>query len=759
MAFTKENNNPAQDITETKEMQKKIENKQREIESIKERFQVLVQESGDVFEIISPDGTIKYISETSEKVIKYKPEKLIGEKIYKFYEGEELEKLTQMVNFVLEDSSNKIQNVLTFKTKSGKNVYLELNMQNLLDNPVIEGIVLNFRDVTNRVIMEKRLNHIATHDELTGLPNRTFFKNELTTQSELAKENNTLLAVIMLDFDGLKYINDALSFHSGDEMIIQMMIRLKAFLGDENFISRYSEDQFAIIVKNLINLEAYETMAQSIIALFSRAFKVNIYEFDVTINMGISIFSKDFRDNEKPEDDENDEDGELLIKHANMALLWSKREGKNHHKFYSSDISVKNYKQFELRNDLRKAIEKKQFEVYYQPLVKLKTTEILAAEALIRWNHPDWGMVSPKEFIYLAEQTGVIIEMGKWMFREVCNNYKYWLKKGYTQIKVTVNLSSIQFYEKNFVENIKNTLDEFELDPKFLIIELTESLLIEDSEKAINDIQRLQSLGLKVALDDFGTGFSSLSFLNTFNIDVLKMDGSFLKNIISDKTTAIIARSIVRLARDLKIKCVAVGIENWEQLSFLREVNCYAGQGYLYSRPLPLEDFEKILDRGKCKPVFTNNTAITPIVERREFFRLAFYQLLKADLTILKIKEKKMNVGNTKILIKNIGPGGLCFISNIKFPIEREFTLQFVTTLLGKRIHAYGSLVWLEELEDNLYKYGVKFSIDENEREQLMKSLYEIQIKIKKNILYEDGNFTPDLPFVFFKKMTATIGN
>jgi len=362
-------------------------------------------------------------------------------------------------------------------------------------------------------------------------------------------------------------------------------------------------------------------------------------------------------------------------------------------------------------------------------------------------------MVSPKEFIFLAEETGVIIEMGKWMLREVCSNYKRWQQQGYKEIKITINFSSIQFYEKNFVENIKSILNEFELDPKFLIIELTENLLIQDSEKAKHDIQGLQSLGFKVALDDFGTGFSSLSFLNTFNIDVLKMDGSFLKNVFTDKTTAIIARTIVRLARDLKIKLVAVGIENWEQLSFLREVNCYAGQGYLYSRPLPLEDFEKILDSGKCKPVFTNNISIKPDVERREFFRLAFHQLLKADLTILKIKEKKMNVGNTKILIKNIGPGGLCFNSNIKFPVERGFTLQFVTTLLGKRIQAYGSLVWSEELEDNLYEYGVKFSIDENEREKLMKVLYEIQIKIKKNILYEDANFTPDSLYVFLKKM------
>lgn len=352
MAFTGKTINQSQNSTENNEMQKAIEIKQKEISDIKERFQVLMQESGVVFEIITPDGTIKYISETSEKVIKYKSEKLVGEKIYQFYEGEELMKLTAMVKYVAEAPENKIQKILTFKTKSKKDVHLEVSMQNLLNNPVIQGIVLNFRDVTQRMKIEKRMNHIATHDDLTGLPNRAYFKNELAVQCKLAKKNDALLAVMMLDFEGLKYINDALSFQSGGEMIIQMMIRLKVILGDENFISRYSEDQFAVILKNSINLGAYEAMAKSIIVLFSRAFKVDIYEFDVTINMGISVFSKDYQNGEEADFDKKDQFVELLIKHANMALLWSKREGKNQHKFYSPDISVINYKQFELRTDL-----------------------------------------------------------------------------------------------------------------------------------------------------------------------------------------------------------------------------------------------------------------------------------------------------------------------------------------------------------------------------------------------------------------------
>ncbi|WP_050740823.1 EAL domain-containing protein [Acetobacterium bakii] len=585
-------------------------------------------------------------------------------------------------------------------------------------------------EITKKMEMEKRINHMATHDELTGLPNRISFKQELMNQCDSSRNEHSSLAVMMLDFQGFKYINSALGIQSGNQMVIQMIIRLKAFLGIKNFISRYSEDQFAIIAKDLRNPEDYEAMAQSVASLFTRPFKVDIYEFPVTMNMGISIFSHDIENSKTADDEDSEQISDELIRHANVALLWARKEGKNHYQFYSSDISIQNYKQFELRNDLRKAIEKNQFEVYYQPVVQLETTEILAAEALIRWNHPDWGMVSPQEFIYLAEETGAIVEMGKWMLREICSNSKNWKQKGIPQTKVTINFSSIQFYEKDFVENIKSILDEFQFDPKFLIIELTESLLSKDGDKVMADIQRLQTLGIKVALDDIGTGLSSLAYLNTFNIDVLKMDSAFIRNIMFDKKTAIIARTIVNLARDLEIKLVAVGIENWEQLSFLQEANCHAGQGYLYSRPLPLTEFENILKSGKCDPAFLERTTIDVSEEKRQSLRLDFEPFIEAELTIIKILEKKMNVGNTKILIKNIGPSGLCFISNIKFPIEQEFTLRFTTILFDRKIETHGTPVWIEEIEQGFYQYGVDFTIDQNEREELTETLIEIQAKL-----------------------------
>ncbi len=755
-----------QDITEKKEYEKSIQLKQNEIERIQQRTKMLIQESGVVFEIITADGFIKYISDTSKKVINYDAEGMVGKSFYDYYQPDEIPYLKELVQQAIENKESTPTGIITFKGKTDKPIYLEVHIQNFLNHPIIQGLILDFRNVTNLIIMQNKIEKLASYDETTALPKQNQFKKELAQKCIKASINNTSLIVMMLDFEGYKDINDSLGYMVGQQLIIQIVMRLKGLLGKNTLISRYSEDKFAIVIEHLLNLEAYEERVQEVIDFFHRLFKIDIFEFDVNINIGISVYPLEIEeksdegiqdlDNETLiiGEDRNSDEIEKLIQYANIALVWSKKEGKNRYKFYSSELNIQNYKQFQLRHDLRMAIKKEQFLVYYQPMVRIKNNNILAVEALIRWNHPDWGIVSPEEFIFLAEETGAIVEMGKWVLRKVCSDHRYWIQKGFGPIYISVNFSGIQFYERDFVENIKEILAEYEVDPQYLIVELTEGLLIENAYKAAEDIQKLQSAGIKVALDDFGTGYSSLSYLKNFNIDIIKMDASFLKNILTDKTTTIIAKAIINLTKELHIKLVSEGLENWEQLSFLRENNCFSGQGYLYSRPVPLEKINGILEKGKCRPVL-NNTTFKPRVERRKFFRQAFHELLKTDLTILKIKNKKMNVGNSKVLVKNIGPGGLCFISNIQFPLEREFTLQFVTTLLGKEINVYGTPVWGEEVEDNLFEYGVKFLMEESESEEMMRLLYEVQIKMKHNILFADGSFTDETAYNYFKNLTG----
>lgn len=718
-----------QDITEKKELQKAIKSNQEEINKIQKKFQVLIQESSDIFEILSPDGTIKFMSEAGEKVIGYSPKERIGKKVYEYYEGSMLQKVKKILETVLDDSDRKVQEDIIFKTKEGNSIYLEVYMQNLLHEPAIEGIVVNFRDITKRVEMEKRMIHISTHDELTGLPNKVYFKKQLRMQclNDIDNKYNRF-ALMMLDIKGLKYINDSLGDELVEQLIVEIVQKLRAFLGNETFISRYSDAYFAILVQESKTIHEYENIAKGIIELFANSYKLENYVLDLWANIGVCIYPMD------------SEDMSTLVSQSRVALLRARKDGKNTYKFHSSELNIYNYKEFVLRNDLHYAIERGQLRVYYQPMVNLKTNKLVAAEALIRWEHPDWGMVSPDDFISLAEETGLIIDIGKWILKEVCINYKYWLGKNMPTIKVSVNFSGIQLFEDDFVKNIISIIDEYELDAKFLIMEITESVLMKNIEKAARDIQKLQSFGVQVALDDFGTGFSSLAYLNSLKIDILKIDGSFIRNIPSDDTCTAIVRSVINLAKELEIKLVAEEIENWEQLSYLKEFNCDTGQGYIFSMPVSSEDFAKIMIKGKCKPIVASD-ALIPREDRRKFFRIKFYQLLEAKSTILELKGKKINVGNTKVLIKNIGPGGLCFISNIKFPVEREVVLQFTTELMEKEVKVYGSPVWVEEVDKNLYEYGVEYTLGENDRDELIKALNQVSVKMKNNIMFADGSF------------------
>jgi len=277
--------------------------------------------------------------------------------------------------------------------------------------------------------------------------------------------------------------------------------------------------------------------------------------------------------------------------------------------------------------------------------------------------------------------------------------------------------------------------------------------LIKYVEKVTADIKKLQSLGIQIALDDFGSGFSSLAYLNSYKLDILKLDGSFIKDVaLGNKSTAI-TRAVISLAKELKIKLVAEVIEYWDQLSFLKSLNCYAGQGYLYSKPISTEDFEILLTKEKCEPILVDNIYNMPKVERRKYLRIKFTQLSEAELTIKELEGRKISVGYTKVLIKDIGPGGLCFISNIRFPEEKDFILQFIIQLIDQEMKVSGNIVWSAETEYDLYEYGVEFIIDENERMDIIKILNQVQMRMRNNLLFADGSFVSVSPDVYFKRL------
>jgi len=449
-----------------------------------------------------------------------------------------------------------------------------------------------------------------------------------------------------------------------------------------------------------------------------------------------------------PEDGDNPD---LLKVHVNNALVRAKAKIKNSYVFYSPSMNIQNYKQFELRNSLVNAISEKQLDVYFQPLVNLKTNEILGAEALIQWNHPSWGMIMPDELIPIAEETGLIIDIENWMFREICETYARWMDEGRPAVKISVNYSIVNFYEKNFVENIKHTLEEFDLNPGFLIIEISDKIITGNQELILLNINSLQEVGIQVAFDNFGTEFSSFQYLSLFHIDILKLDDGFIKKAMVDRKSNIIVCNLVRMCRELEIKLAAIGIDTIEHLTYLKSLNFHTGQGYLYSKPIPGKEFEKMLYGKKLKIFQVKDTGIVQ-VERRMYFRIGFSNLLEGSMTISAIQTRKVKLGYTQVLIKDIGPGGLCFISNIKIPANHEIILNFRTVLLGKEIEVSGCPIWTEEFVGNLYTYGVQFNIEENERTPLTGILNKLQIAMKNNMEFSDGDFVCVTPMLYFSR-------
>ncbi|MFY9521044.1 MAG: EAL domain-containing protein [Caldicoprobacterales bacterium] len=449
----------------------------------------------------------------------------------------------------------------------------------------IFGIV---QDITEKRLMEKELEYKRNHDLLTGLLNRSYFTQYMDKLCRTKGAKNETFALLLFELDNFTYINDALGFQMGNKLISLVAERLSNSLEDL-YICRYSGSIFAAILENVESIEECRQAAQRLIDTFSETFLLDIYEFDLIINLGISRFPEDGLDSYQ------------LLKNADIAKMRSKNEGKNNYSFFSKEISMQSHKEYTLRRDMLYAIERDELRIFYQPVVNIKTNEIIGVEALVRWVHPVWGTLLPSEFIYIAEETDFIIHMGKWVLSGVCSTYKEWIESGLPRIKVGVNFSGIQFLENNFADKVIDIIERFGLDPSFLIMEITESVVMKKTDKVRADIERLQELGARLALDDFGTGFSSLSYISSFKIDVIKIAASFLHNLRPDSVNYSIIKFIGEMASSLDMYVVAEGVKTRDQLKEIKRLGCIGGQGYFFSKPEPKEEITKILKEGLNK--------------------------------------------------------------------------------------------------------------------------------------------------------------
>ena len=441
-------------------------------------------------------------------------------------------------------------------------------------------------DISGRKKAEERLRFLANYDELTALPNRRTFDQRLDYALAHAKRYGKQLAVVYMDLDRFKIINDTLGHAAGDLLLRDAAGRLRQCLRESDSVARLGGDEFVVLITEFSQKQDVIGVAQKLLEVMAGPYLLSGQECHVTASIGISSYPDDSKD------------AQTLIKNADIAMYRAKERGKNNFQFYAAQMNVYSFDRLALESSLRHALERNEFLLHYQPKVNVRSGNITGTEALVRWQHPDMGMVAPAQFIPVAEETGLIVPLGEWVLRTACAQNREWQRQGFPHLRVAVNLSPRQFRQENLVREVAKILQETGLDAGSLELEITESMVFQDPEQAAKILTELRAMGLSLSIDDFGTGYSSLAYFKRFPITSVKIDRCFIQDLPEAADTAAITRAIIAIADSLKLNVVAEGVESEEQLDFLREHKCLEIQGYYFSRPLPPHELASLL-RGR----------------------------------------------------------------------------------------------------------------------------------------------------------------
>jgi len=442
-------------------------------------------------------------------------------------------------------------------------------------------------NITDRKQADLRIRYMALHDALTGLPNRILLEDRLAQAIALARRNQKSVAVLMLDLNRFKNVNDSFGHYVGDRLLEAVSKRLQASLRDSDILARLGGDEFVIGVPMVADNRHIETVAQKVLSTLGGPFRIEGHELQVSASIGISMY---------PADGEN---SHALLQFADAAMYEAKKKRRGIYCFYTPELTEATRRRQKLENDLYQACARGEFVLHYQPLVLTDSGRITGVEALLRWCHPEEGLISPNEFIPQLEELGLIVEVGEWVLRTACLQSVAWQKKGMPRVRMTINVSAQQFYQGKIARTVARVLRETGLEPELLELELTESLTLDDSETTIKIMQDLKRIGVSLSLDDFGTGWSSLSYLRKFPLDRIKIDRSFMRDIPSEPAAEAIVKSILSLGRNLGLDCVAEGVETRQQLDYLQKQMCTEMQGFLYSPALPEAECSALLRSGK----------------------------------------------------------------------------------------------------------------------------------------------------------------
>jgi diguanylate cyclase (GGDEF)-like protein/PAS domain S-box-containing protein len=549
------------------------------------RFGSLIRASSDLITVLDSDARIVYQSPSIERVLGYTPDEVVGTSFARLLPGGEQSRLLHLLDGAAAHHDGGGTEVLecALRHRDGAALQFEIQHTNLLHDEHVRGIVLNSRDVSERKAFEEQLAHQAFHDPVTGLANRALFAERVRHAVSRARREHIGLAVIFIDLDDFKTINDSLGHAAGDEVLLEVGKRLGTSIRASDTAARFGGDEFAVLLEGVESAQEAADTAERIHEALARPLAVEHKEIVTRASMGISVV-----------EGEAATDAEEMIRNADAAMYIAKRDGKGGYRLFEPAMHEGVLARLELRADLQRAITSDQFELHYQPVVRLGDGRPSGVEALLRWRHPERGLVRPDEFIPFAEEMGLIVPIGRWVLREGCRQAVLMqrLLPNDPPLTMAVNLSVKQLQHSDIVADVRDALADSGLDPAHLTLEITETVMMTDPELVVQRLKELKELGVRLAMDDFGTGYSSLSYLSKFPVDILKMDRSFLRADASPETAGL-ATAVVALGDTLSLEVVAEGIELPEQWATLRELGCDLGQGYFFARPM---DSDRVLE-------------------------------------------------------------------------------------------------------------------------------------------------------------------
>src|SRR3954449_7413129 len=559
-----------------------------EVRKSEQRFESLVQQSSDFVTVVDGDGVIVYQSEAVHRVFGYAAADLKGTRLTDLMDGDSRATLVAGITRTIDEPGRVVVVEVAMQHGDGHVGDTEIAISNLVDDPNVGGVVLNSRDISERKVLERQLLHQAYHDSLTALANRALFRGRVDEALQRDDRADRKGAVLFLDLDGFKEINDSLGHAAGDVLLTLVAQRLRSCVRPSDMVARLGGDEFAILVEDAEHDVDAHALAARILASLTTPFTVDAREVYVNASIGIAAA------------DPTVELSDQLLRNADLAMYRAKSAGGGTIEHYDPLLHAQLLERIRFEDDLRKALGRGELRLFYQPIMDLATGRPVGFEALARWQQPTEGLVMPDRFICIAERAGLIQPIGRWVLHEACRQAMIWRTRHpeHADLAVSVNISARQFQSDDLIDDVANALEESGLPPECLELEMTESVLFEHSEDNIAQLARLKALGVRLAIDDFGTGYSSLAYLHRFSVDVLKIDRTFISQMTETDGDVELVRSILQIGRSLHMVTIAEGIETEEQSDLVTDMGCELGQGYLFARPLPVADVDAWLSAG-----------------------------------------------------------------------------------------------------------------------------------------------------------------